>query len=128
MKKLLILLFSLFFLSSPSVFANNLIYHCDLDTTYKISDSKKWKNKFISYTFTSNNDTIEIYDHEINVTYPLHLNINLENSQLLIAESRDSVFFETLVINKENSFATYAISAIDASYAGSYSEGKCYMQ
>ena len=128
MKKLLILLFSLFFLSSPSVFAENFIYHCNFETYFKNSASEPWDNKYIKYTFTSNNNkTISIYDHELDLTYQESLTIYSQNPQL-IALYQGPNFFETLVIDKENSFGTYATSFTDDTISGQYGIGKCYLQ
>jgi len=131
MKKLLLLLFSFFLLSSLSVFAENAIYHCKLDTSYKTKSFGEWKNKFINFTFTvKTNNTIEIYDHEIALTYDDTLKILLDDSQSLIGLFRNSVTFETLVINKhKNEHSTYSISYVDGQKGpGQYSIGKCNSQ
>jgi len=128
MKKLLILLFSLFFLSSPSVFAENFIYHCNLDTYYKNSEAESWQNKYIRFTFTANNNNISIYDHEYNFTYPdKNLIIYSENPQL-VAIYQDSSQFSSLVIDKPNNFGTYTISYSNGNFAGQFGMGRCYLQ
>ena len=128
MKKLLILLFSIFFLSSTSVFAENFVYHCNLETYFKNSAGEPWDSKYIKYTFTlNNNKTISVYDHEINLTYQESLTIYSQNPQL-IALNQDPLFFDTLVIDKENSFGTYATSYTDNTISGQYGIGNCYLQ
>ena len=130
MKKLVVLIFTFFLLSSLSVFANNAVYHCKLDTSYKTKSSEEWKIKFINYTFTvKTNNTIEIYDHEIGLIYDDALKVLLDDSQLLIGLFRDSVTFETLVINKhKNRLGTYSISYLDGTRNGIYGMGKCNLQ
>jgi hypothetical protein len=128
MKKLLVLLFSLFFLYSSSIFADNFIYHCNFETYFKNSESEPWDNKYIKYTFTlKNNRTISIYDHELDLTYPESLTIYSQNPQL-IGLYQEPTFFETLVIDEENSFGTYTTSFTDNTFSGQFGMGKCYLQ
>ena len=127
MKKLLILLLSLFFLISPSVFAENLVYHCNIDTYFKNTGDNKWNNKYIKYTFTINNNSISVYDHEIDSTYSGTLSIYSQNPEL-IGINQTSRYFETLVIDKDNSVATYSTSYVDGNVHGQYGIGKCKLQ
>ena len=126
MKKLLILLFSIFILSSPSVFAEDLVYHCNLET-YFTNDGNEWFNKKIRYTFTFSNNTVSIYDHEIDLTYSKTLSI-YSKSPNLIAIGQFTNNFETLVIDKKSSIATLSYSYTDYSISGSYGIGKCKLQ
>ena len=124
--KTLLTIFVLFF--SSSVLAENFVYHCNFHTYFKNSNDEEWKNKYIKYTFASNNnETISIYDHEIKITYFFTLEILTKNSQL-IAMYTDSSALKTLVIDRENSFGTYAIFYTDGSDSGQYGLGKCNLQ
>ena len=128
MKKLLLLLFSLFFLSSPSVFAENFIYHCNFDIYFKNFDDNQWTNKYNKLTYSSNNNkTISIFNHGINITYPFSLIIKSQNPHL-VAEYQDSIAFRTLVIDRENNYGTYAVSYTDGKTHGEYGIGECKLQ
>ena len=130
MKKLLILLFSVFFLlSSPSVFADDFIYHCNLETYYKNSADEPWDNKYIKYTYTLNNDnTISIFNHGLGFTSFTAPKIYKQNSALIIALYQDSTKFNSLVIDRLNSYGTYSISYTDGYAHGQYGTGECILQ
>ena len=126
MKKLLLLLFPLFFLSSPPVLAKDLVYHCNLETYYT-NDGNEWFNKKIRYTFTFSNNSVSIYDHEIDLTYNRQLSI-YSQSPNLIAIGQFTDLLETLVIDKKSSNATLSYSYTDYSISGSYGIGPCKLQ
>ena len=126
MKKLLILLFSLFFFSCPPVLAKDLVYHCNLETYYT-NDGNEWFNKKIRYTFTFSNNSVSIYDHEIDLTYRRPLSI-YSQSPNLIAIGQFTDHFDTLVVDKKSSNATLSYSYTDQSISGSYGIGPCKLQ
>ena len=126
MKKLLVLLFSLLILSCPPVLAKDLVYHCNLETYYT-NDGNEWFNKKIRYTFTFSNNSVSIYDHEIDLTYNRQLSI-YSQSPNLIAIGQFTDLLETLVIDKKSSNATLSYSYTDYSISGSYGIGPCKLQ
>ena len=92
---------------------------------------KNWRNKYINYSFNStDNKTISIFDHEIEVTYQKKLNI-LQNDFRLFAMADYSAsemnIITTLVIDKQTNFATYSVSYTGGE-SGQYGIGKCKSQ
>ena len=69
MKKISLYVFVILMFSNFG-FAQNFTYHCKLDTQFMNKGETIWRNKFINFSFKStDNKTISIFDHEIEVTY-----------------------------------------------------------
>ena len=112
-------------------FAQNFTYHCKINTQFMNQGEKNWRNKYINYSFNStDNKTISIFDHEIEVTYQKKLNI-LQNDFRLFAMADYSAsemnIITTLVIDKQTNFATYSVSYTGGE-SGQYGIGKCKSQ
>ena len=127
MKKLSLYIFLVLMLCNVG-FAENFTYHCNLNTQFMNKGTTKWQNKIIKYSFIStDNKTISIFDHEIEVTYTDKLNIIWNDLQLL-AINTNKKKIRTLVIDKLNNFATYSLSYTDGEEHGQYGIGKCKLQ
>ena len=108
-------------------FAQDFTYHCNLNTQF-MNTGDKWRNKNIKFSFNStNNKTISIYDHEIELTYSKNLDI-LENNDRLFAMTMEKNKIRTLIIDKQINFATYSLSYTDGKEHGQYGIGKCKLQ
>tara|TARA_B100000029_G_scaffold258168_1_gene254859 strand:+ start:592 stop:876 length:285 start_codon:yes stop_codon:yes gene_type:complete len=91
-------------------------------------NEKKWKNKNMKLSFNStDNKTISIFDHEIELTYQSKLDI-LTNDLRLIAMTMEKNKIRSLIIDKQNNFATYSLSYTDGAEHGQYGIGKCKLQ
>jgi len=109
-------------------FARSFIYHCNLDTQFMNKDSKKWNNKNMKFTFKStDNKTISIYNHGIELTYNFKLEIVSDDLRLIATHSNKNAI-TTLVIDKSINFATYSLSYTDGYEHGQYGFGKCNLQ
>ena len=109
-------------------FARGFTYHCNLDTQFMNKDSKKWKNKNMKLTFQStDNKTISIYGHEIDLIYDHKLKISSDDIRLIASHSNKNII-RTLVIDKTINFATYSLSYTDGYEHGQYRFGKCNLQ
>tara|TARA_B100001250_G_scaffold395793_1_gene401093 strand:- start:585 stop:929 length:345 start_codon:yes stop_codon:yes gene_type:complete len=108
-------------------FAQNFTYHCNLNTQF-MNQNENWRNKNMKLSFNStDNKSISIYDHEIEVTYQKKLEI-LENDHRLFAMTMEKSKIRTLIIDKQNNFATYSLSYTDGAEHGQYGIGKCRLQ
>ncbi len=127
MKKLYLYIFLISIFCNVG-FAQSFTYHCNLDTQFINKGEKNWKNKYIKFSFTStDNKTISIFDHEIEVTYQKKLDI-LENDLRLFAITMEKSKIRTLIIDKQNNYATYSLSYSDGAEHGQYGIGKCKLQ
>ncbi len=127
MKKLSLYIFLILMFCNLG-FAKNFTYHCNLNTQFMNQDEKNWRNKNIKFSFNStDNKTISIFDHQIEVTYQTKLNI-LENDLRLFAMTMEKRKIRTLIIDKEINFATYSLSYTDGAEHGQYGIGKCKLQ
>ena len=65
-------------------FAKNFKYICNLDTQFINKEDDKWSNKNMKLTFSSNNnETISIFDHEIDLSYSKKLDVMIDDDQIL---------------------------------------------
>ncbi len=111
---------------SPSLLANEIIYHCDMNVVYKSNFDSDWSNKNKVMTFTINDKKIKIYDHVIKFTYLNELNVFYKRDQI-IAYYNDSTQFETFAIDIQSGQGTYSISWYKDGI-GEYMTGMCYKQ
>ena len=127
MKKLLVLLFSLFFLYSPSVFARNISFSCEAGAV--AGDTKTLELMFYENTFP----TIIINSQQKEVSYTYLRNGNKyeynfkifnEDKFHIIAFKDDNLpFLESIYFNKEDK----TFSMIFAGMLGNtLSYGKCF--
>tara|TARA_B100001248_G_scaffold204731_1_gene158857 strand:- start:1078 stop:1461 length:384 start_codon:yes stop_codon:yes gene_type:complete len=124
MKKISLYVFVILMFSNFG-FAQNFTYHCKLDTQFMNKGETIWRNKFINFSFKStDNKTISIFDHEIEVTYKKKLNI-LSNDNRIFAITMEKSLIKTLIIDKQSNFATYSLSYTDGERTGQYGIGKC---
>jgi hypothetical protein len=124
MKKLYLYVFLLLIFCNVG-FAKNYKYICNLDTQFINKEDDKWINKNMKLTFSSNNnETISIFDHEIDLSYSKKLDVMIDDDQIL-AVSFEENSIDILVIDRLNDTATYSLSYIDGYNHGQYGFGKC---
>ena len=123
--KIISFLLILFF--STTLFAQKIIYHCDMNVVYRLNFDSDWTNKNKVMTFTISNKKIKIYDHSIKLTYSTELNVFFKQDQI-IAYYNDLNQFETFAIDIQSGQGTYSISWYDGKGVGEYMTGICYNQ
>ena len=76
-------IFFINFIFSTTLFAQKIIYHCDMNVVYRLNFDSDWTNKNKVMTFTISNKKIKIYDHSIKLTYSTELNVFSNKIKLL---------------------------------------------